>query len=232
MPPPAVQPILVVDAVLVVPRLAPGRHQPMGDTLPQNALASRWIQDAPPVAYSNMVGVIRNPARARARVPAVLDRSDIVAGAARLHEILGARNAFYAVVALAIGDVGFGADDPIPDLPIVAEIHAGPERCRAEPGRIVGQEAGPVRRKIQRAADAARRAGAQTVCSPLRIGKPPAECDADVETGPGLHQYRRSDRHVGRHGRSRERSDERDATNNELIHDAPQSRPSNFVGRS
>src|SRR6478672_12225556 len=66
MPPPAVQPILVVDAVLVVPRLAPGRHQPRGFTVPQNALASRWIQDAPPVAYSNMVGVIRNPARARA----------------------------------------------------------------------------------------------------------------------------------------------------------------------
>src|SRR6476659_8711241 len=131
MPPPAVQPILVVDTVLVVPTLEPGpagpRHQPIGLTLPQNALASRWIQDAPPVAYSNMIGVIRNPARARARVPAVLDRSDIVAGAAHLHEILGARNAFYAVVALAIGDVGFGADDPIPDLPIVAEIHAGPE---------------------------------------------------------------------------------------------------------
>ena len=205
----------------------------MGDTLPQNALASRWIQDAPPVAYSNMFGVIRNPARARALASQL---SLIVAislpGLPSLHEILGARNAFYAVVALAIGDVGFGADDPIPDLPIVAEIHAGPERCRAEPGRIVGQEAGPVRRKIQRAADAARRAGAQTVCGPLRIGKPPAECDADVETGPGLHQYRRSDRHIGRHGRSRERSDERDATNNELIHDAPQSRPSNFMGRS
>src|SRR3954453_14634482 len=66
MPPPAVQPILVVDAVLVVPRWAPGGPQPMGDTLPQNALASRWIQDAPPVAYSKMFGVIRKPARARA----------------------------------------------------------------------------------------------------------------------------------------------------------------------
>src|SRR6185436_16252437 len=70
MPPPAVQPILVVDTVLVVPTLEPGpagpRHQPIGLTLPQNALASRWIQDAPPVAYSNMFGVIRKPARARA----------------------------------------------------------------------------------------------------------------------------------------------------------------------
>src|SRR3954451_15914055 len=100
MPPPAVQPILVVDAVLVVPRLAPGRHQPIGLTLPQNALASRWIQDAPPVAYSNMFGVIRKPARPR--VPAVLDGNGVVAGTAQLHEILGARNAFDAVVALTI----------------------------------------------------------------------------------------------------------------------------------
>src|SRR5882757_3175549 len=69
MPPPALQPTLVVDAVLTTPTFEPGpagpRHQPIGAALPQNALASIWIQEAPAVAYSNMVGVIRNPARPR-----------------------------------------------------------------------------------------------------------------------------------------------------------------------
>src|SRR6476620_3424474 len=69
IPPPAVQPTRVVDTVFTVPTFEPGpagpRHQPMGAALPQNALASIWIHEAPPVAYSNMFELIRNPARPR-----------------------------------------------------------------------------------------------------------------------------------------------------------------------
>ena len=106
----------------------------------------------------------KSGATADAGVPRLLDGGGIAARVCRCRcrKVLRARDALDAVVALAIRDVAFGAQDPIPDLPIVAEIYARPERRRAETGRIVGHEARTIlRNKIQRAADAARCAGAR-----------------------------------------------------------------------
>src|SRR5437870_2115811 len=55
VPAPAVQPVTILDNVDVAPTKpnAPGRHQPTGKAVPQNALACIFAQLTPAVPYNN-----------------------------------------------------------------------------------------------------------------------------------------------------------------------------------